>query len=86
MEAFRFIQLTFGALTDLLVQISTSSGAIVETAGGYSLYSTTWEQDMYLTYKYASASVTSGETYFVRVRPYSSSRRGRLFFSPIEFS
>ncbi|GAB6391057.1 MAG: hypothetical protein MdMp014T_0430 [Treponematales bacterium] len=74
--ATQYIHIAFGTLSDLLVQVSTSSGAIVETAGGYPYSSTTWEQDMYLGYKYASASVTSGETYFVRVRPYYSSNTG----------
>ena len=57
----QYIHVYFGTLTDLYVQVYTSSGA---TSGSETNYSSTT--------KSSRPSLTAGQTYYIRVRPYSS--------------
>ena len=58
----QYIHAAFGSLSDLYVQVYTGSGA---TSGSESnIYSSS-------TNKYVSRSLTEGQTYYIRVRPYS---------------
>ncbi len=60
----QYIHVSLGTLTYLYVQLYNSSGS---TVGSETLYSSN---------KYISQSVTSGQTYYIKVRPYGSSYSG----------
>ncbi|GBU27104.1 hypothetical protein R84B8_00627 [Treponema sp. R8-4-B8] len=57
----QYIHVSFGTLTDLYVQVYDSSGAAVGS-----------ESNLYGTTKYVSRTLTVGEEYYIRVRPYGS--------------
>jgi hypothetical protein len=57
----QYIHAAFGTLTDLYVQVYDSSGATVGSETG--LYSAT---------RNTSRTLSSGQTYYIRVRPYGS--------------
>jgi predicted RNA-binding protein with TRAM domain len=61
----QYIHASFGALTDLYVQVYNSSGTAV--GDRTRLYSST---------KYISREVSTGQTYYIKVTPYSSSYSG----------
>ncbi|GHV94099.1 hypothetical protein AGMMS50293_04190 [Spirochaetia bacterium] len=63
--ATQYIHVTFGTLTDLYVQLYDSAGAAV---GGMT--------ELSYNIMFISRTVTSGNVYYVRVRPYSSSYSG----------
>jgi len=63
----QYIHVNFGTLTDLYVQLYDSNGGTL--GGSTNLYS-------YSSTRYISLQVTSGQTYYVRVTPYSSSGSG----------
>jgi len=58
----QYIHVSFGTLYDLSVQVYDSSGGTVESETVLDSYNS-----------YTSRSVTSGQTYYIRVRPYYSS-------------
>jgi uncharacterized repeat protein (TIGR02543 family) len=68
----QYIHVEFGTLTDLYVQVYDSSGTVSGS-----------ETRLYSSTKYASRTLTTGQTYYIRVRPYSSSYSGdyRIGFS-----
>ena len=61
----QYIHVSFGTLNDLNVQIYDSNGSTVGSSSN--LYSST---------RYASRSLTSGQTYYIKVWPYSGSGNG----------
>ncbi|WP_461247553.1 pre-peptidase C-terminal domain-containing protein [Treponema sp. R6D11] len=60
----QYIHVAFGSLNDLYVQVYDSSGATVG--------SETYLYNLYNSTKYISRTVTSGQVYYIRVRPYGS--------------
>jgi hypothetical protein len=63
----QFIHVSLGTLNDLYVQVYNSSGSTVGSETR--LYSN-------ISNKYVSLSVTVGQVYYIRVRPYDSSKSG----------
>jgi hypothetical protein len=64
----QYIHIDFGTLTDLYAQVYDSNGATVGS-----------ETNLYQStpgIRYTSQSLTVGQTYYIRVRPYSSSYSG----------
>ena len=61
----QYLHVSFGALTDLYVQLYDNSGNTVGT-----------QANLYSSSKYVSHTVTSGQTYYIKVTPYSSSSSG----------
>ena len=57
----QYIHAAFGTLTDLYVQVYTSSGA---TSGS--------ETNMFSSTTYISRTLSAGQTYYIRVRPYGT--------------
>jgi hypothetical protein len=64
-DGYQYIHVNFGTLNDLYVQVYDSSGNTVGSQ--INLYSYT---------KYTSRNVTTGDEYYIRVWPYSSSDSG----------
>jgi len=73
----QYIHVSFGTLTNLYVQVYNSSGATVGS-----------ETSLSSSKKYVSQTVTSGQEYFIKVHPYSSSYRGtyRIGFNATAYS
>jgi len=63
--ATQYLHVSFGTLTDLYVQVYTSSGATVGS-----------QSNLYDSTKSTSRSVTSGQEYYIKVTPYNSSDNG----------
>jgi hypothetical protein len=63
----QYIHTSFGTLTNLYVQVYNSSGNTVNSQSNLTSSSTN---------KYISRTVSTGQTYYIRVKPYSSSYSG----------
>jgi hypothetical protein len=74
----QYIHVKFGTLTDLYVQLYNSSGNT--TGSSKNLYSS------YGSTLYTSASLTSGQKYYIKVWPYSGSGNYQIAFNTSSYS
>jgi uncharacterized repeat protein (TIGR02543 family) len=80
--ATQYIHVKFGTLKDLYVQVYDSSGATVGSETN--LYGYNFGDETILVgYTSTSRSLTAGQTYYIRVRPYSGSGTYQIGFTAI---